>query len=243
MISLEILRKDELYYLFSVCSHTEVLSIRALNKHFRKITNSYYVSHMDWNRIVWRRLPEYFIREFAAHLDLYAVIARTAIYQNRYFSREFLRDFSEYVFWSGLCSMELSVKKYAPLESFLDEFCDRLNWSGISQHQKLSEHLIIKYQDKLDWQLISYYQTLSENFIRQNKHRWTVSGWTNISIRQELSEDFIREFKDQLNWFFISAIQKMSECFILENKDRVVWRHIFKHQKVSSKTMEKYKVA
>ena len=54
-------------------------------------------------------------------------------------------------------------------EDIISEFKEKVDWSRISQHQKLSESFIREFKDEIEWSLISYYQTLSEDFIREFK--------------------------------------------------------------------------
>lgn len=222
--------RDALSVVFSFCKHSDVLNVRLVCKKLRKMCNFYYVARVKWIERIW--LPEYFIREYEAYVDLRWVIAR-----KDYVSLEFIRDYSEYIFWSGLSSKNLAY--WYQLEAFLEEFKDYLNWSIICETQILSEALIKKYIDMIDWDKISYYQKLSLFFIDKYKDRL---NWHNISNKQKLTEEFIRINRDRVNWFFISCNQKLSESFILENKDRVNWKYIFKYQKVSDESKEKYKV-
>jgi hypothetical protein len=117
-------------------------------------------------------------------------------------------------------------------EDFIREFQDKVNWWGISIHQKLSEDFIREFQDKVDWLCISIYQKLSEEFIIEFKDK---VNWYNLSTNQKLSEEFIREFKDKdkVYWRRISSSQKLSEEFIREFKDKVDWECISKYQKLS----------
>ena len=107
---------------------------------------------------------------------------------------------------------------------------DKINWTKISKHKKLSENFIREFENKVIWSNISTYQNLSENFIREFKDK---INWRKISRCQKLSEDFICEFKDKVNWYCISKEQKLSEDFIREFKDKVDWDYISKNQKIS----------
>jgi hypothetical protein len=109
--------------------------------------------------------------------------------------------------------------------NYLNEVCntnytslDVVYWSGISQHQKLSEDFIREFKNDVDWDYISSYQRLSEDFIREFQDR---VNWYWISIFQKLSENFIREFKDKVNWGYISLYQKLSEEFKKEFQDKL----------------------
>jgi len=91
-----------------------------------------------------------------------------------------------------------------------EEFQKKVNWTWISEYQKLSEKFIREFQDKVHWYNISEYQKLSEKFIREFQDK---VNWDNISQYQKLSEKFIIEFQEKVYWDRISANQKLSEKF------------------------------
>ena len=99
----------------------------------------------------------------------------------------------------------------------INEF-DKVYWTHISAHQKLSEDFIREFKDKVSWIWISIYQKLSEDFIREFQD---YVHWCNISKYQILSEDFIREFKDKVSWYLISRYQKLSDDFISEFQNKL----------------------
>ena len=72
---------------------------------------------------------------------------------------------------------------------------------------------IEEFRDKVDWTYISQYQKLSEGFIREFKDK---VNWKYIAFSQKLSEEFIKEFRDKVNWEYISQFQKLNEGFIKE---------------------------
>ena len=113
-----------------------------------------------------------------------------------------------------------------------------VNWTTISNRQKLPEEFIREFKDKVDWSRISMCQKLSEEFIREFEDK---VDWDYISINQKLSEDFIREFEDRLDWFYISKYQDLSEEFIREFKDDVDWFYISKYQQLSKEFRKEFK--
>jgi len=119
-----------------------------------------------------------------------------------------------------------------------EEFQDRVNWSYLSQHQKLSEKFIKEFKDKVNWDYIFIFQKLSEKFIRES-HDKVIWHW--ISQYQKLSEKFIKEFQDKVYWGRISEYQKLSEKFIREFQDKVVWHLISQYQKLSEKFIKEFK--
>ena len=114
---------------------------------------------------------------------------------------------------------------------------DSVNWSKISEYQKISEDFIREFKDKVRWLYISRYQKLSQKFIREFKNR---IDWEVISRYQKLSQNFIREFKNRVDWFYISVYQKLSENFIREFKGRVNWKCIVRYQKLSRKFIKEF---
>ena len=62
------------------------------------------------------------------------------------------------------------VEEITDIEKFFDENIKnfKVNWSCISEFQKLSEKFIEKYSDKVEWDWISISQKLSEEF--RQKH-------------------------------------------------------------------------
>ncbi len=115
---------------------------------------------------------------------------------------------------------------------------DDVNWSKVSEHQKLSEDFIKEFQNKLNWNCISENQKLSEDFIIEFQNR---VNWYRISESQKLSEKFIREFQDKVDWFYISKYQKLSEKFIREFQSKVNWYYIVKYQKLSESFIREFK--
>ena len=113
-----------------------------------------------------------------------------------------------------------------------------VNWTTISNRQKLPEEFIREFKDKVDWKLISVKQQLSESFIREFQNS---VEWFYINSCQNLSEDFIREFQNKVNWVIISVYQKLSENFIREFEDRVDWYYIGKYQKLSEEFRKEFK--
>ena len=137
---------------------------------------------------------------------------------------QYIRENESIVNWTTI-----SNRQKLP-EEFIREFKDKVDWRSISINQQLSEDFIREFKNKVDWVYIDKHQNLSEEFIREFKDK---VDWYCISIRQRLSEDFIREFQDELNWSRISMYQKLSEDFIREFKDSVDWFYISRHQKLS----------
>ena len=104
------------------------------------------------------------------------------------------------------------------LSCSVDEFSDKVDWSGISCYQNLTEDFIREFSDKVDWIGISRNQNLTEDFIREFSDKM---DWSGISCNQNLTEDFIREFSDKVNWIWISRNQNLTEDFIREFSDKV----------------------
>ena len=115
---------------------------------------------------------------------------------------------------------------------------DKVNWSYISQYQKLSEEFIREFEDEVNWWCISRNQKLSEDFIREFADK---VNWCYISQCQKLSEDFISEFANKVDWIFISKSQKLSENFIHEFRNKVNWVYISKYQQLSDDFMGEFK--
>ena len=122
-------------------------------------------------------------------------------------------------------------------EEFIREFQDKIDWYNISIYQKLSENFIREFQDKVDWFYISKYQKLSEEFIREFQDK---IDWYNIFKYQKLSENFIREFQDKVDWDFVSKYQNLSENFIREFQDKINWNNISKYQKFSPEFIKEF---
>ena len=53
------------------------------------------------------------------------------------------------------------------LNCSVKEFDNKVDWSGISRNQKLSEEFIKEFENKVDWTEISRNQKLSEEFIKE----------------------------------------------------------------------------
>ena len=114
---------------------------------------------------------------------------------------------------------------------------DEVDWSFISECQKLSEGFIREFQDFVDWECISKHQKLSESFIREFQGR---VDWCYISAHQKLSEEFIREFQGTVYWRYISKYQKLSGSFIREYEDFVDWINISKYQNLSENFIREF---
>ena len=115
---------------------------------------------------------------------------------------------------------------------------DEVDWSHISQYQKLSEDFIREFKDDVDWLDISKYQKLSEDFIREFQD---YVFWWCISCHQELSEDIMREFSDKVDWWSISKYQKLSEKTMREFSDKLNWAEISYNQKLSEDFIREFK--
>ena len=109
-------------------------------------------------------------------------------------------------------------------------FPNSVNWSRISEYQKLSEEFIREFKDQVNWDYISCYQKLSEEFIREFKDQ---VNWSLISRCQKLSEEFIREFEltiDPDNWLYWTDEQKISvikKYYAIDNEGFIVaWKGI-----------------
>ena len=130
------------------------------------------------------------------------------------------------------------ISEYQKLsEKFIREFQDKVHWYNISEYQKLSEKFIREFQDKVNWDNISQYQKLSEKFIIEFQEK---VYWDSIYACQKLSENFIREFQAKVNWNRISAYQKLSENFIREFQAKVHWDNISAYQNLSEKFREEF---
>ena len=112
------------------------------------------------------------------------------------------------------------VEEITDIEKFFDENIDNfeVNWSCISEFQKLSEKFIEKHCDKVNWSYISMYQKLSESFIDKYSDKL---DWNYISKYQTLSEEFIEKYADKVNWYCISQYQKLSEEFQQKHNDKI----------------------
>ena len=122
-------------------------------------------------------------------------------------------------------------------EEFIERFADKVEWYYISSYQKLSEEFIEKFADKVDWYYISFYQKLSEDFIEKFADK---VDWYNISSYQKLSEEFIEKFADKVDWNIISYNQKLSEEFIERFADKVRWNSISQYQKLSEEFIDEH---
>ena len=66
----------------------------------------------------------------------------------------------------------------------MKEHKDKVNWSYISEYQKLSEKFIEEQKDKVDWCRISEYQKLSGKFIEKHKLK-TEDNWNYLSTEEK----------------------------------------------------------
>jgi hypothetical protein len=145
---------------------------------------------------------------------------------------EVIRNNRDNVDWSH-------ISEYQKLsEDFIREFKDNIHWSYISAYQKLSEEFIREFKDDVDWYYISTHQKLSEDFIREFKNR---VDWCYISGYQKLSEDFIREFRYNVDWCCIFMFQKLSEDFIREFKNKANWHNVSSYQELSEDFIREFR--
>src|SRR5690606_23759975 len=100
-------------------------------------------------------------------------------------------------------------------ENCIREFKDKVDWSGISRGQGLSEDFIREFQNKVNWAYISFCQNLSENFIREFQDK---IDWCRIRVginnkRYIFSEKFINEFESKLNYIKIIYPDNSEQIF------------------------------
>jgi len=104
--------------------------------------------------------------------------------------------------------------------------------------------------------IIYYYVDLLNDGYLMNEHDVYVyihdNDWSKISLCEKLSEKFMEKYKDRIWWSIIFSVQILSEPFIEKiindykpfnnvNINKIIWRNITIHQKLSEQFMEKYK--
>lgn len=126
------------------------------------------------------------------------------------------------------------------LSDIIEEFQDLISWNKIPNDVKLSENIIRKYSDKIKWSGLCT-KSLSESIIRDFQDK---VSWYKVFLELDLSEDFIREFQDKACWDVLCSRARKNQFadeFISEFENKLNWRLISIHHKLTEGFMEKYK--
>ena len=114
-------------------------------------------------------------------------------YRNYYTSvKDFKANWQSY----SATAIKNMCKRQKLSKKTLREMKDHLDWDAISQHQPLTEELMIEYKDKLNW----------PQLIRWNR-------------KVKLSEEFIEKMIDYMDWLALSRSRFMSEEFVKKHAD------------------------
>ena len=109
-----------------------------------------------------------------------------------------------------ILSEKLKIDLNQSEDIIIQQFQKKVDWSWISQYQKLSEQFIEKFQKKVDWSRISKYQKPSEQFIEKFQEK---VNWSEISQYQKLSEEFAKLhgiiLPTKTNMFYFTSEQKL----------------------------------
>lgn len=131
-------------------------------------------------------------------------------------------------------------------ETFIETHLDSINFSAISDSQKLTESFIEKHLDKLDVYYILKYQKLSQKFIEKHLKKfeteWSGSIATILKY-QKVNLSFIkRHAKTKLHKDTYSRYQRLPAKFIEDNNIRITknnWMYKdikFKEKYIKEKT-------
>ena len=119
------------------------------------------------------------------------------------------------------------------IDSINKDGIDNVNWTNISEYQKLTESFIEKYKYIINWYFISKNQKLTESFIEKYKDN---VNWTNISRYQKLTESFIEKYNLKIsenNWLYNDQderleIIKSSNLYVIEGDYIIAYKGIRK---------------
>lgn len=260
------IEKNDYLINFSSLSNSQFLSDYIIRKYSKKLNwelLSYYQvlsediireykNLVNWTNIFsWQKLSEEFLYEFedrlsASNLDLIlknkrivlsedfyesylSVIDMDVLMGYRHLSMNFINKHIDKIHFAYIYNHVLS-------EDFIEQYQDRVNWSDISQFQKLSESFIEKHQDKVNWSYISQFQILSETFIEKYSHKLSLYF---VIRSQKLSEEFIRRHIKDFNLNDICEFQDVSEKFLSTYIGNTCISKALKRKQVSESFLEK----
>jgi hypothetical protein len=108
---------------------------------------------------------------------------------NQDLSLEFLEEFKEYIWWTGVCLFQRN------LEEIIERFPEKVVWNYLSCNNNLDENCIRRFQDKVNWSCISVDKCLSKEFIMEfaDKLNFYNLLFNNELISQEV-KDYCRMF-------------------------------------------------
>lgn len=110
-------------------------------------------------------------------------------------------DKKDIINWKELSKKNLSI-------TFIDNYCDYIDWDMISSHYKFNMDTINKFDNFINNNLLSYNKNLTEDIIL---YKLDKMDWDILQANQKLSNAFILKFKSMLNYSLIIKYQKLEE--------------------------------